>query len=192
MLIALLLASAQPAGADPAAAAALRAWTMCLTSAAERRTVSGASADAVAAAAAADCASEEDSVVAVHVRRQGAASATEGRAAYRRSARAFLAGRTRQRLAAIARDPVAAANAAHGGCVGERVGLEAASTSRSADSIVDEVLAACRPQEERLRAALAESRNPAFAETAVATIRRSARAEALSLVADLRRRLGTR
>lgn len=192
MLIALLLAAAQPAGADPAAAAALRTWTLCLTSAAEQRTVAGASSEAVADAAVAACRAEEDAVVAVHVRRQGAASATRGRAAYRRSARDFLAGRTRQRLEAIARDPVAAANAAHGGCVGERVGLEAASTSRAAETIVDEVLAACRPQEDRLRAELTASRDAAFAEVAIAAIRRSARTDALALIADLRRRLGAR
>ena len=192
MLVALLLAAAQPAEGDPDAAPALRAWTLCLTSAAEQRTQAGASADAVADAAVAACARAEDAVVAVHVRRRGAASAAEGRATYRRSARDFLARRTRQRLEAIARDPVAAANAAHGGCVGERVGLEAASTSRAAEAIVDEVLAACRPQEDRLRAALTASRDAAFAELAIAAIRRSARSDAIALVADLRRRLGAR
>ena len=187
MIAAFLLAAAQPADIDPAAAEALRSWTYCLTGAAEQRTVVGASAEAVADAAIAACAREEEAVVAAHVRRQGAASAGQARANYRRGARGFLVGRTRQRITAISGDPVSAANATHGACVGERVGLEAASTRRPAEAIVDEALAFCRPQEERLHAALTASRGRAFADTATAAIRRSAREHALALVAERRR-----
>jgi hypothetical protein len=188
----LLLAAAQPAGVDPAAAAAIRDWTLCLTGSAERLTVAGAEADAVAAAAVAACLAEENAMLAAAASLPGAAPAESARPGLRSDARAFIANRTRQRLAAIARDPIEAANQAHGACIGERVGLEAASTSRPAAAIVEEALAACRPQEERLHAAVAAARGRAAADRLIGDNRRSGRESANALVADVRRRPAAR
>jgi hypothetical protein len=182
MLIPLLIAAVQPADIDPATVAAVRDWTYCLTQTAERLTIAGATPAGVAQAAVAGCAAEENRVVASA---RGPAAETR-RQGLRRSALAYIEGRTTERLASIARDPVSAANQAHGACVGERTAIEASSTSRPAAAIAETALAACRPQEERLRAALAAANGAARADSMIAEVRRSAQAEATALVARAR------
>ena len=187
MLLTLALAAAQSSSPAPADVVAIARWTYCLTRAAEARTVAGASPDAVADAALGACRSDEDAVVAAQARNGDAASAEQGRGNSQRRARDYIANRTRARLAAIAGGPVSAARNAHSACVGERVVLEAVSTERAADALVDEALAGCAPLEERLRAALTADGGRAFAERTMDGIRSAARGSGLVLVGEVRR-----